>query len=166
MTDEPALLRAVLAAPADDTPRLVYADWLDENGQPERAAFIRQGVERPTWVLDAKNVRLIDGAKLTRGFVSEIRLSLAAFVTYAKAIFDRHPVTAVVLADAVIFPSGGNSTYYVGGLGRFPREYRKSLDGLPSERAARAAISTACVRWGRHMAGLPVIAEPAAVTRS
>jgi uncharacterized protein (TIGR02996 family) len=36
-----ALFRAVCANPADDTPRLVYADWLQENGQAERAEFIR-----------------------------------------------------------------------------------------------------------------------------
>ncbi|QEG26448.1 hypothetical protein GobsT_11870 [Gemmata obscuriglobus] len=32
MTDpeEAALLAAIIAAPADDTPRLVYADWLQE----------------------------------------------------------------------------------------------------------------------------------------
>ncbi len=41
-----ALLAAVLAAPEDDAPRLVYADWLDENGRPERAQFIRLQVER------------------------------------------------------------------------------------------------------------------------
>lgn len=34
-------LRAIRAAPADDTPRLVYADWLEEVGQAERAQFIR-----------------------------------------------------------------------------------------------------------------------------
>jgi uncharacterized protein (TIGR02996 family) len=32
---------ADIAAKADDGPRLVYADWLDENGDRERAAFIR-----------------------------------------------------------------------------------------------------------------------------
>lgn len=36
-----ALLRAILSDPRDDTPRLVYADWLDENGEPDRAEFIR-----------------------------------------------------------------------------------------------------------------------------
>jgi uncharacterized protein (TIGR02996 family) len=39
------LLRAVVADPADDTPRLVYADWLDEHDQPGRAALIRVQVE-------------------------------------------------------------------------------------------------------------------------
>ncbi len=43
----------------DDTPRLVYADWLVENGREERAEFIRVQVERarlPAW--DAAQVRL------------------------------------------------------------------------------------------------------------
>lgn len=36
-----ALFEAVLQSPHDDAPRLVYADWLYENGQPERAEFIQ-----------------------------------------------------------------------------------------------------------------------------
>jgi uncharacterized protein (TIGR02996 family) len=38
---EAALLAAVGAHPSDDTPRLVYADWLEENGRAEQAEFIR-----------------------------------------------------------------------------------------------------------------------------
>src|SRR5688572_2816258 len=45
MSDRDALLAAIRDAPADDAPRLVYADWLDENGDPERAEFIRLQVE-------------------------------------------------------------------------------------------------------------------------
>ena len=41
MTDHDALLAAVIANPDEDTPRLAYADWCDENGRPERAEFIR-----------------------------------------------------------------------------------------------------------------------------
>lgn len=41
VSDSPALLAAVLDAPDDDLPRLVYADWLEDTGQPERAEFIR-----------------------------------------------------------------------------------------------------------------------------
>lgn len=41
-TDDAALLlAAILADPADDTSRLVYADWLEENGDEARAEFIR-----------------------------------------------------------------------------------------------------------------------------
>ena len=35
------LYRAILDNLSDDGPRLVYADWLEENGQEERADFIR-----------------------------------------------------------------------------------------------------------------------------
>jgi uncharacterized protein (TIGR02996 family) len=45
---EPAFLRAICESPDDDTPRLVYADWLEEHGgQPEseRAEFIRGQVQ-------------------------------------------------------------------------------------------------------------------------
>jgi uncharacterized protein (TIGR02996 family) len=43
-SDGAALLRAICANPEEDTPRLVYADWLDEQGgesNTARAAFIR-----------------------------------------------------------------------------------------------------------------------------
>ena len=41
MTDGDALLAAILAEPDDDTARLVYADWLQEQGDEGRAEFIR-----------------------------------------------------------------------------------------------------------------------------
>lgn len=37
MDTEQALMANILARPGDGLPRLVYADWLEENGQPERA---------------------------------------------------------------------------------------------------------------------------------
>lgn len=45
MSDLDALLRAVLGRPDDDTPRLVFADALDDLGEAERAAFVRCQVE-------------------------------------------------------------------------------------------------------------------------
>ena len=51
MTPSPereALLSAVLANPDDDLPRLVFADWMDENGDPERARFIRSQIALAT----------------------------------------------------------------------------------------------------------------------
>jgi uncharacterized protein (TIGR02996 family) len=41
MSDREAFVSAIAANPADDLPRLVFADWLDEHGDPERAEFIR-----------------------------------------------------------------------------------------------------------------------------
>lgn len=52
MSDRAALLAAICASPAEDTPRLAFADWLDENadglsganGARARAQFIRDDV--------------------------------------------------------------------------------------------------------------------------
>lgn len=41
LSDGQMLLKAICADPDNDLPRLVYADYLEENGQAERAAFIR-----------------------------------------------------------------------------------------------------------------------------
>lgn len=44
MEDEP-FIRAIMAAPDDDLPRLVYADYLDETRRTDRAEFIRVQIE-------------------------------------------------------------------------------------------------------------------------
>jgi uncharacterized protein (TIGR02996 family) len=44
-SDGDALFRAICEQPWEDTPRLMYADWLDENGDPLRAEFIRVQVQ-------------------------------------------------------------------------------------------------------------------------
>ena len=69
--DELALLRGVEAAPDDDLPRLVYADWLDEHGRHARAEFIRvqcelASIERrlPTMTVAEKRVEGPRRAKL------------------------------------------------------------------------------------------------------
>ncbi len=52
MSDRDALLAAICAQPDEDTPRLVFADWCEEYGEPARAAFIRAQVElarTPPW---------------------------------------------------------------------------------------------------------------------
>lgn len=41
MNDRAAFLAAIIAEPENDLPRLIYADYLDEHGEVERAEFIR-----------------------------------------------------------------------------------------------------------------------------
>ena len=41
MNEQAAFTRAICESPDDDTARLVYADWLQENGQGRRQEFIR-----------------------------------------------------------------------------------------------------------------------------
>jgi uncharacterized protein (TIGR02996 family) len=45
MTEEEAFLEAICEEPDNDVPRLVYADWLEEQGRGERAEFIRVQIE-------------------------------------------------------------------------------------------------------------------------
>src|SRR5262245_3128974 len=40
MRDEDAFIKGVLACPRDPAPRLVYADWLEDRGDP-RAEYVR-----------------------------------------------------------------------------------------------------------------------------
>ena len=66
--DRAALLAAVLADPADDLARLVFADHLDETDSPEWAAFIRVQVElaRRSWPRSsrARNGQAVAGRPL------------------------------------------------------------------------------------------------------
>jgi uncharacterized protein (TIGR02996 family) len=55
-----ALFQAILESPEDDEVRLVYSDWLEENGQAERAEFIRASIELtrlPRYAPRAREVR-------------------------------------------------------------------------------------------------------------
>ena len=50
--EELAFLARIREQPDDDGPRLIFADWLDENDEPERAAFVRAQIElarTPPW---------------------------------------------------------------------------------------------------------------------
>ena len=41
MDEEAAFLEGVVSAPRNHLPRLVYADWLDEQGRPDQAEYLR-----------------------------------------------------------------------------------------------------------------------------
>jgi uncharacterized protein (TIGR02996 family) len=41
MTDEAGFLQKIIENPDDDAPRLVFADWLEEHGDSDRAEFVR-----------------------------------------------------------------------------------------------------------------------------
>src|SRR5262249_34394250 len=115
-------LSDILAHPEDDAPRLVYADWLEENGQPERAEFIRLQIDlaslpehdprRPE--LRARERALLPGQEaewgrklrlaphqvgLGRGVVEGVYLGLDGLLARAQELFDLAPVReAVVVA--------------------------------------------------------------------
>jgi uncharacterized protein (TIGR02996 family) len=97
--DEEALLRAICVHPDDDAPRLVYADWLEERGEPAagaRAEFIRLQVRLHSLTADDRVARTFEqrawqllhdynptwlapmgmnlwGVRYRRGFIEEAR---------------------------------------------------------------------------------------------
>lgn len=101
--DELALLRTICDDPEDDVARLVYADWIEERGQIQRAEFIRRQINGhyaedlfdTAWLPDCEG-RLREwyfhqyppnhvpdrpySFCIDRGFISEIRCDMATFM--------------------------------------------------------------------------------------
>ena len=70
-TDFEALIRAVFRDPEDDTPRLVLADYLEENGESDRAALIRLQCEHER--TPARSPRARELEKEIRPLVARLR---------------------------------------------------------------------------------------------
>ncbi|MBM3980407.1 MAG: TIGR02996 domain-containing protein [Planctomycetes bacterium] len=105
MSDEKALLAAIWAHPHEDTPRLMYADWLDEHGQGERAEFIRVQIEAanlptfdPERASKAKRTRHLL-APHVEGWVEPFRWIFADLQPVAWS--DRSPTSARLWGEVV-----------------------------------------------------------------
>jgi uncharacterized protein (TIGR02996 family) len=182
------LLEYIVANIDDDTPRLAYADWLQENGQDARAEFVRVQVERarlPAW--DAAQVRLrlreaklleehgeswlaempsIPGVKwegFRRGVVAEV--SFSSFEAMRKSAHACR-VVAPVEAVTVRWPRRHEGTKAIGPIAEL-REL--SLTGMPdynavvawlaaSPQLATLRILTARGLWAESLAQL--VASP------
>ncbi len=59
MTTAEAFLEDILANPADDWLRLIYADYLEDNGQEERSEFIRVQIELFNWPCECDDVERV-----------------------------------------------------------------------------------------------------------
>lgn len=120
--DEQSFLSAICEQPDDDTVRLVYADWLEEHGRAERAAFIRAEVElsntppgidedeRRRAVLFARRKELLKTHaaewlepfspfarpdSFHRGFVRSVEVPANLFLQHAERWFALTPLTRV-----------------------------------------------------------------------
>jgi uncharacterized protein (TIGR02996 family) len=153
MTDASALLAAILAEPEDDTVRLVYADFLDENDRPERAAHIRWAIKYPQnsavclcskYRLDnpcpyclmmgsevANIPRRTDGDThyaMNRGFVSEVRCSAEDWLLHCNSLTASHPIREVVLTTPMEWffnPLGGMAIVFGAAEGQYLRHCKK-----------------------------------------
>src|SRR5262249_1094923 len=130
MPKEKAFLSAILADPATDAPRLVFADWLEEHGRSERAEFIRVqcrlaalpecdqerkeletrswellGSHEEDWVGPLHGLHKQKWWRFHRGFIESISLPARVFLAHAKAIFQAAPVS-----QASLWKAGGTAT--------------------------------------------------------
>lgn len=126
--EQAALLRAIIAQPDEDTPRLVYADWLQEHGDEEQAQFIRDsirlsrmrdeevgrkyllagltklgGMKGRAWV-EALGLSGADAWSDNGGFVRGMMedvcyWDLEAFLGEAEVLFARLPVRALTISE-------------------------------------------------------------------
>ncbi|MBM3979323.1 MAG: TIGR02996 domain-containing protein [Planctomycetes bacterium] len=120
MNDRELLFAAILAAPDEDTPRLMYADWLMDNGDPARGNFVRLQVEAAKQepfgpdarklAAEAERAYQSRGADweaelrgrvadwhYARGFVERVRVDAATFPDRAADLFAAAPVRALDL---------------------------------------------------------------------
>ena len=84
-------LKAILASRHDDLPRLVYADFLEESGEPEhvaRAHFIRTQIHLETAVPRTKVYRELKAleTRFLDFYLDEWRYELPEFVRYGSAL--------------------------------------------------------------------------------
>jgi uncharacterized protein (TIGR02996 family) len=122
MTDE-GFLEAILADPADEAVRLIYADWLEERGDP-RGEFIRvqcelarlpygsprrPGLEKREWQLyrtRGADWRLVlpewarKWSVFRRGFVEDVQVNAGAFLQGADVLFRSAPIRCAQLSAA------------------------------------------------------------------
>src|SRR6478735_4473332 len=112
-------LQTILEQPDDDSPRLIYADWLDEEGDADRAEFIRaqirlrsvpsddpahaslseriqslqqrHGVE---WIRQLPEIPGVHWEIFDRGFISTARFETPSlYFAHAQQVFEAAPLT-------------------------------------------------------------------------
>ncbi len=124
VSDAEPFLQRIRAFPDEDAHRLIFADWLEEQGlrESDRAAFIRiqvalagmnPGDARRSALLAAER-ELLDvyraeweepirglatGPEFRRGFVEEVKVAARQFLRHADAIFAAGPIRHVHLLD-------------------------------------------------------------------
>ena len=116
-----ALLETILAHPADDAPRLVLSDWLEEHDFPDIAGFIRMQLAEPAKIagmdIEERSTATLAVCRLLlekwflllghhawrwrfrRGFICEISLPCETFMAHARELFYSLPIEKVRLTD-------------------------------------------------------------------
>jgi uncharacterized protein (TIGR02996 family) len=124
MTTEAAFLSEIRERPDDDAPRLVFADWVDENGDPERADFIRTQCQmaalpewdpaafdlqeragdllaehRPRWLAHLPKWARAEELDFRRGILESATLTASVFLRHGKRLAQLVPLRHLKLSN-------------------------------------------------------------------
>ncbi|MFT3712350.1 MAG: TIGR02996 domain-containing protein [Archangium sp.] len=123
--EEDGLLKAITAAPDDDGPRLVYADWLEERGDA-RGEFIRLQVQLARGGTNVELQRRVNTLlktswknyagelakyvsypkhRFVRGFPQTVAMTGAAFAKHGERFFSRWPIEHLVFDNRHFTPT-------------------------------------------------------------
>lgn len=108
-----ALMAAILDNPAEDTPRLMLADWIEDHDR-FRAEFIRGQIQGgPEFGTRGNNLIKANShywecgiatpsisTEYTRGFVSALRLPFSYWKSYASRLANAFPIERITFSDA------------------------------------------------------------------
>lgn len=176
MTDRAAFLEAIVEQPTDDLPRLVFADWLDDHDEPERAEFIRlqcafargepaarsqsararmQTLEeehRAAWIGPLS--RIVFRAGFHRGFVEHAVVSAASLLRHAPTLREQVPLRGVTLLGARrVLPEVVRSTILKGLTALHLTGGRIGDDGLQLLATCSALSDLETLRLGDNVIG-------------
>lgn len=141
MSDEPALLAAIRAHPYEDTPRVAYADWLDENDRPERAEFIRVQIELDPWARPASAIA-------SRTFLKDVAtIDVGRITALAKIEFDLIEEFGAHWFDAI---DGFNLKPFLNPGPELVRLGHHEYNPAHVRRGFVASLSCSCPAWLRY----------------
>lgn len=129
--DDPTFIRMIAAQPKEDGPRLVYADWLEEHGECERAEFIRVQIELATPGLSSRRMRALRIRERELLFDWDIGVVGSRCKRWLNIIVGLRPFTGCV------------SRFYHGGWD-YPDPYRPSGTGSIIVAFRRGFVSHVC----------------------
>lgn len=180
LSDRLLLLRAIRANPDDDTPRLIYADWLQENGEDARAEFIRLQIHEPrnrrvselfhanwrAWMPEP----MVGCAFFKRGFIEDVRCKCGEYLVWAEDLFRLGCVKTVNLTDRAA--STGHGDYVFTRVSNWPQKFNTwqecrwhlppmlydmleesgaSVTRYKSVHAGNSALRRAALAYGRNL---------------
>lgn len=121
LPDPSGLLRWIVSEPDENTHRLVYADWLEENDQPSRANYVRSSAREPECVVLVAQNESPEWAEFPprlrpfwwnerangRGFLLSIECNYADWIEHGDAVRAREWVPRVDLLGDAHMAMGG-----------------------------------------------------------